>query len=299
LTVADIDRSIPFIDTHHHLWDLERLEYAWLKEPGRPQDSVRLGDYRMIRSTIGMPDRLFREFYGANVVKSVHVEADYTGPDPVDETIWLEGVASEYGFPHAFVVNVDLSKVGADRQLERHMAASSRVRGVRMREQPDDPASPTFLGGYRALASHGLSYELNASPGRILSGLAVARVVSNVQVILVHAGYPVQRDAEYFARWQREVSLLARAENVACKVSGLGMADHQWTIESIRPYVLHCIDAFGPHRIMFGTNWPVDLLYASYLETVDSYRLICVDAGFSRQEQAQMLWQNAEKYYRI
>ena len=86
---------------------------------------------------------------------------------------------------------------------------------------------------------------------------------------------------------------------MACKVSGLGMADNRWTLESLRPYVLHCIEAFGPDRVMFGTNWPVDILFATYIETVDAYRRIIADAGFSREEQAKMLHANAERYYRI
>ena len=94
----------------------------------------------------------------------------------------------------------------------------------------------------------------------------------DIQVILGHAGFPVQRDAEYFDLWRTEMSAPGEAENVACKVSGFGMADNHWTIESIRPWVLHCIEAFGPGRIMFGTNWPVDVLYATYLEQTDAYR---------------------------
>ncbi len=80
---------------------------------------------------------------------------------------------------------------------------------------------------------------------------------------------------------------------------GFGMADNHWTIESIRPWVLHCIDAFGPQRTMFGTNWPVDVLYATYLEQTDAYRTILAEAGFSRADQEDMLHKNAERFYRI
>ena len=119
------------------------------------------------------------------------------------------------------------------------------------------------------------------------------------ELILGHAGFPVQRDDAYFEQWRSEMSALGEAENVACKVSGFGMADNHWTIESIRPWVLHCIEAFGPSRIMFGTNWPVDVLYATYLEQTDAYRTILAEAGFSRSEQEDMLYRNAERLYRI
>ncbi len=86
---------------------------------------------------------------------------------------------------------------------------------------------------------------------------------------------------------------------MACKVSGFGMVDHAWTVESITPWVLHCMEAFGPERIMFGTNWPVDVVYSSYLRQVDAWRWIIAAAGFSREEQEAMLFRNAQRYYGI
>jgi predicted TIM-barrel fold metal-dependent hydrolase len=297
--VTEIDRTIPFIDTHHHLWELDRFPYNWLEDPGWPGHNALIGDYKMIRSTIGAPRRFFKEFYGANVSKSVHVEADYTGPDPVEETVWLEQVAQEYGMPNALVVFCDIEAEGAESQLDHHLEASSRVRGVRVREHPGDPDSAAFKTGYAALARRGLSYELNASPGKLPSGRDVARAFPEIQMILGHAGFPVERDADYFAKWKSEMSALAQADNVACKVSGLGMADNRWTIESIRPWVLHCIEAFGPDRTMFGTNWPVDILYGTYLEQTDAYRVILAGAGLSHADQERMLFRNAERLYRI
>ena len=79
---------------------------------------------------------------------------------------------------------------------------------------------------------------------------AVSIAYPEVLVILGHAGFPVQRDAEYFAQWKSEMSALAKAENVACKISGFGMADNNWSIDSIRPWVMHCIEAFGVNRGM-------------------------------------------------
>ncbi|HSO28457.1 MAG TPA: amidohydrolase family protein [Candidatus Sulfomarinibacteraceae bacterium] len=297
--MAEVDRSIPFIETHHHLWELDRFHYDWLQDPGWPGHNALLGDYKMIRSTIGAPVRFFKEFYGCNVIKSVHVEAAYAGPDPVEETAWLEAVGKEYGFPNAIVAFCDIEKDGAEAELDRHLAASPRVRGIRIRAHPDDPDTAAFKRGYAAMGTRGLSYELNASPGKLLSGRDVAKANPKIQVILGHAGFPVQRDAEYFAQWKKEMSALAEAENVACKISGFGMADNKWTIDSIRPWVLHCIEAFGVDRSMFGTNWPVDILYATYLEQVDAYRVIVAEAGFSRADQEKMLYRNAETFYKI
>ena len=297
--MTDVDRSIPFIDTHHHLWELRRFRYDWLVEPGSPGHNAMLGDYQLIRSTIGNPWRFFKEFYGANVVKSVHVEAAYAGPDPLEETIWLEEVGRAFGFPHALVVFCDIEAEGAEAKLDQHLERSDRVRGVRLREHPDHPDTAAFKAGYAALGRRGLSYELNASPGKILSGREVAIANPDVPVILGHAGFPLRRDHEYFKQWQSEISSLSEVEHVVCKVSGLAMVDHMWTVDSIRPWVLDCIDAFGPSRIMFATNWPVDALYATYLEQTDAYRTIIATAGFSRGEQEAMLYRNAQRVYRI
>ena len=70
-------------------------------------------------------------------------------------------------------------------------------------------------------------------------------------------------------------------------------------MESIKPYVMHCIESFGVDRSMFGTNWPVDSLYATYFEQIDAWRMIIAEAGFNRDEQKKLLYKNAEKFYQI
>jgi predicted TIM-barrel fold metal-dependent hydrolase len=288
----EIDRSIPFVDTHHHLWELDRLPYAWLQVED-PDESAVLGDYRMIRTDWG-PERMFREFHGQNVAKTVHVEAAMSGPDPVAETGWLDGVARVHGCPTALVVYCDLRAEDVEAVLDRHLAASRLVRGVRMRAN-GDPGDPAFRRGFAALASRGLDYDLDV----VEIGRDLARRHPDTQIVLGHAGAPYVRTPEAFEAWSKAIARLAEPENVACKVSGLGMGDHHWTIESIRPWVLRCIEAFGVERTMFGTNWPVDLLYAPYTEQVDAYRTILAGEGFSQADQHRLLHGNAERIYRI
>ncbi len=122
--MTDVDRSIPFIEAHHHLWELDRFHYDWLTDPGWEGHNALLGDYKMIRSTIGNPWRFFKEFYGANVIKSVHIEAAYAGPDALEETVWVEAVAKEFGMPNAMVVFCDIEADGAEAKLDQHLAAS-------------------------------------------------------------------------------------------------------------------------------------------------------------------------------
>jgi len=292
-----VDRGIPFIETHHHLWELERFPYQWLRDPGTAGHNQRLGNYRMIRTDWGI-ERLLKEFYGSNVIKSVHVEGDSGAADSVEETAWLQSIADRYGFPHAIVAFCDLQRADAEAQLARHVEFKN-TRGVRIREHPDDAGARVFREAYAALEKYNFSYELNASPGKLISGRDVAKAYPRIQVILGHTGFPLERTREYFERWSREMSALAEAPNVACKISGLGMVDHDWTVESIRPWVLHCIEAFGVDRAMFGTNWPVDILYSTYLRQIDAYRTVLAKEGFSRADQEKLLYRNAQRFYRI
>jgi predicted TIM-barrel fold metal-dependent hydrolase len=230
---------------------------------------------------------------------AIHIEADSRAEDAVEETIWLEGVARTHGTPNAIVVMCDITRGGAEAELERHLEASPRVRGIRLREHPADTSSAAFQAGYRALARHGLSYELSASPGRLLAARDLARQAPAVRVLVGHAGSPLGRDDDYLARWRREMAALAELDHVACKVSGFASVDHGWTIESLRPLVLYCIEVFGPDRIVFGTDWPVGSLFSTYVEQVDAFRVIVAEAGFSRDDQARMLAGNARRLYRI
>jgi predicted TIM-barrel fold metal-dependent hydrolase len=90
---------------------------------------------------------------------------------------------------------------------------------------------------------------------------------------------------------------IASVENTVVKISGLGMGDHRWTVDSLRPWVLECIDAWGPSRAFFGTNWPVDRLYSSYGDVVDAYRELVDD--FTHDERAALFSGNAERVFRL
>ena len=173
------------------------------------------------------------------------------------------------------------------------------MRGVRIREHPAGGGDARFLANMRAIAGLGLSFESRAWPGPLADALITARALPELPFVVGSTGMPLERGSDYFRWWRREMAALAELPNTVCKISGLGMADHRWTVESIRPWVLACIELFGADRCMFGTNWPVDAVYASYLMTVDAYRTIVADAGFDRVDQARLLSGNARAFYRI
>jgi predicted TIM-barrel fold metal-dependent hydrolase len=131
--------------------------------------------------------------------------------------------------------------------------------------------------------------------------MAIARTIAechpSLPIVLGHAGFPLERTDTYFGAWKGGIEELAKAANVRCKISGLGMADHDWTVDSWRPWVETCLEAFGPHRCMFASNWPVDRSYASYDAVVAAFEEIT--AGLSSDERNAFFSANAIDFYRI
>lgn len=283
------------IDTHHHLWDLGRFRYDWLAGDGQADVADVLGDYASIRADYLIAD-LLAEFVPNGVIKSVHIQADISGEDPVLETRWLQAIADEHGYPHAIVAFTDLRRPGSAAELDRHLL-SANMRGIRMPEVDGLADDLSFRRGTRVLADRGLSLQLDPPPQRMDQFARLARDEPDLRLFLGHAGFPEARGPDYFETWRAAIVDVASADNVVMKISGLGMGDHHWTVDSIRPWVLEAIAVFGVDRCVFGTNWPVDRLYSDLPTLLGAYREIV--AEFSRPERDALLVGNAERFYRI
>jgi predicted TIM-barrel fold metal-dependent hydrolase len=286
---------IPFVDAHHHLWNLDEHRYSWLEGSGDPATTEWLGDYAAIRNNYLVEDYR-RDTNGCGLIKSVHVQAGWSRSDSVGESIWLQHLADEYGLPSAIIGDVDLRADDAEEQLERHSACQG-FRGVRMMQMYGLVTDSRFRRGFAALSKRGLSYDLNIRVPHTSEATSLARDFPGTIILLGNTGNPMQRTDEYFDAWRREMAELAVLPNVVVKISGLGMSDHSWTLESIRRWVLTAIDLFSPDRTMFASNWPVDGLYSTLPELVRAYRALT--ASFSDSERNAMFSGNAERYYRV
>lgn len=287
--------TLPFVDTHFHSFDLAHgeLEYEWLM-PGVMHPN--LGDIDGIKSDKYLVEHFVAESRHSNVIKAVHVEADISSGNPVTETAWLEEAAERTGMPNAIVADADLKDPHVGDILELH-ARHSRVRGIRDFSYGDFLVEESFHRGYALLERHGLLFDV-ACVWEDMSKLGdLAQRFPGIPVVLEHAGFPQQRSAEYFENWRRGLRQVAAAPNTVVKISGLGMGDPWWSVESLRPWVLECIEAFGIARAFFGTNWPVDRLYSSYADVINAYRTIIAD--FADDERQALLATNAERVYRI
>ncbi len=285
----------PYVDTHVHFWDLKDplLRYAWL-EP----DWIHpiLGNIDGLKVLRYMADEFIAETRFQNVAKIVHVQAAIGIADPVEETKWLQVQADATGFPHGIVAHCDLTGADAAQTIARHLQYAN-VRGIRDFGQGDYLMDPAWRRGLGLLAEHDLVFCLDTSWEHMGKVREVAEEKDNVLICMDHAGFPRARDDEYFANWRKGMATAAAAPNVLCKISGLGMCDRRWTVESLRPWVLACIETFGVERCVLATNWPVDRLYSSYGDVLDAYETILSE--LTEAEQTALFSGNAERIFKL
>ena len=171
------------------------------------------------------------------------------------------------------------------------------MKGVRDFSYGDYLVASDFHRGYALMEKYGLIASIAAQWPDMEKLRDLASRFPNTVIVLDHAGGPTERTPEYFNNWRNGMQTAAEAENIICKISGLGMGDHDWTVDSIRPYVLHCIETFGVERSLFATNWPVDSLWSDYDTIVSAYDEITVD--FTESERRALFSANTERLYNI
>lgn len=291
--------SPAFVDSHIHLWDRTQpgLAWDWLT-PGMAHPN--LGDISPLQEREYRIEDFKTDIEGCNVTKAVHVQAAIGSEDPVRETEWLQSVANDHGMPNAIVAYSNLKSPDVETELERHCTFVN-VRGIRDFSEGDYLVDPSFHRGFALLEKLGLVCDLDVTWETMGKARNLAEQFTNTRIVCDHAGFPQGRDEDYFHNWLGGMKTLAGADNVVCKISGLGMGDHmvgrKWTIDSIRPWVLGCIEAFGVDRCFFGTNWPVDRLFSDYRFLVDAY--VEIVKAFSNDEIEALFSRNAEEIYRI
>ena len=293
------------IDAHHHLWDLRAVRYPWLTQ--RASSEGFAGDVSPLQHDYLVSDFL-ADSGSSCVVRSVHVQAESDHSDPVAETRWLQSVADAHGFPHGIVAYAALESKDVDEVLAAHCQFRN-MRGIRQMlnwsndpslnqaERADFMTDPSWRSGFALLDGYGLSFDMQIYPSQAIDAAALADAFPETSIIVDHTGMPAVRDQAGLEAWRQGLRELARRPNVAMKISGLGMFDHHWTTDSVRPFILETIEIFGPDRCMFASNFPVDRLYSSYEVLVQTFREAI--AGFTPHEQALLLRDNAARLYRL
>ena len=284
------------VDSHVHFYDMQHPELVYEHwQPGVPHPTLGWQIQKLAERSYLAEDYI-AESRNANVTKAVHVQAAIGSPDPVTETRWLQEAADRTGFPHGIVAYADLRDPEVQGVLEAHCAFPN-MRGIRDFSRGDYPVESDFHRGFALLEKYSLVSSMAVHWPEMEKLRNLAAKFPNITIVIDHAGMPMEQSEEYFDNWRRGLSTAAEADNIRIKISGLGMGDNNWTVDSIRPYVLQCIEEFGVDRSFFATNWPVDWLWSSFDAVVDAYTEII--AGFTQDEQAAMFSKNVEELYDI
>ncbi len=273
------------IDSHQHFWNYSPEAHAWIDD----SMAALKRDF--------LPEHLKAELEKEGFEGSVAVQASQT----LEETQWLLGLAEKFSYIKGVVGWVDLRSPEARRQLQK-FASRSKFKGVRhvAQSEPDDRflVGKDFLEGIKALEEFHLTYDILVFPRQLPAAIELARRFPRQPFVLDHIAKP-EIKAGKMSPWRENIRELAQNPNVYCKLSGMVTeADWKgWKPEDFKPYLDVIFEAFGPKRLLFGSDWPVCLLagnYASVKKIAEDYL-----AGFSREDREAIMGGNAERFYKL
>jgi L-fuconolactonase len=279
----------PRIDAHHHFWDPARYSYPWMA--GHAMDPVRRAF---------TPDDL-RDALGEARIDGTVLVQTLSSPTETREFLVL---AAATGFVHGVVGWADLTSARIADDLDELLDGPNGRWLVGLRHQVHDEPDPDWLTradvrrGLAAVEARGLAYDLLVRARELPAAVDAVQRFPGLQFVLDHIAKPRIADGHDDA-WSRRMPDLAARPNVAVKLSGMVTeADWStWSPRDLRPFVGRVAEWFGGHRLMFGSDWPVCLLAASYQEVLGG--LIDALPAMTPAELDQVLGLNARRAYRL
>jgi L-fuconolactonase len=273
------------IDAHQHFWRLARGDYAWPS----PDMTILYRDYG--------PEDFFPHAAAAGIERSVIVQATPT----VAETHFLLEIAGSDPRFGGVVGWVPLEDAGAPALLAE-LARNPGFRGVRpmLQSLPQDDwiVRPDLTPAVEALTACGLGFDALVFPRHLPYLRAFAQRHGALSIVIDHAAKPRIGAAGQWQAWADDIASCAALPNVCCKLSGLpSEAGPGWSVDTLRPYVRHLLDVFGPDRLMWGSDWPVveqDGGYAAWRRAADVLLGALPDA-----QRAAIDGETARRFYRL
>jgi L-fuconolactonase len=287
----------PVVDSHHHVWDLSVRDRAWLHEEQVWADEASLAG---LRRSFTMAD-LEPEAAAAGVGATVVVQTD---AEPA-ETPELLALAGTHPLVEGVVGWVDLMKPGAGEAIAalRELPGGQHLAGLRhpVLTEPDDAwlRRPEVLTGLTEVAAAGLVYDVVCLQRQLPGALAAAEALPALTVVLDHVGNP-EGEPPGDGPWATIMRSLAALPNTVCKLSGIlsaPLAGPAQVDPVIRQYYEVVLDAFGPGRLMFGSDWPVCTLGSSYPAVFEAAQVLTAD--LSAAERADVFGGTARRVYRL
>jgi len=279
---ADRDR----IDAHQHFWKYDPARDSWITE----EMSVIRRDF--------LPEHLASECTANGIDSTIAVQADQSE----NETLFLLELAEKNPGIAGVVGWVDLQSPAVEERLAyykrflkmkgfRHILQGEKDRALMLK--------PAFKRGIAALRSFGFTYDVLIFPDQLGYARDFTAAFPDQPFVIDHVAKPYIKDRRLTAEWQAAIRTVAAQENVYCKISGMVTeADWKnWKPEELHPYIDTVVEAFGPKRILFGSDWPVCLVAASY----DAWYGLLKEffTGFSKTEQEAFFGGNAIQFYNL
>ena len=273
------------IDSHHHYWHYDPVEYDWI------DDSM-----KVIRKDF-LPKDLSRTIQEAGIDGVVTVQARQT----IEETEWLISLANQNMFMKGVVGWLPLIESSIEAYLER-FSSDKKLKGVRHVIQgepdPDFIIRPDFNRGISLLNKYSFVYDILIVERQLPNTIRFVDNHPNQVFVLDHIAKPLIGQNQ-ISPWREHIKELARRENVNCKISGMVTeADfNKWTAEQLQPYFEVILEAFGPERLLFGSDWPVCLVATNYKNWADLVKKNILSC--SKEEQGKIMGDNAIRIYRL
>ena len=271
------------IDSHQHFVDIDRFDYYWMS-PATSQ----------LRRNF-LPNDLSPSLETCGVEQTVVVQAHPS----LEETRYLAQLADSHAFIGAIVASVDLTDPKIDVTLEE-LSSYTKVKAVR-HQRAEDETGNWFLNedvirGLTAVARSGLAYDMLIRPQHLSSVPRMMERIPQLRLVIEHMAKPPIASKQ-LEPWAKDLSAVAENPSIFCKVSALATeANHSnWTVEDLKPYVQHASCAFGIERLMWGSDWPVCLLAASYERVMESS--LEAMGSLNPREKALFLGENARSFY--
>ena len=299
-----VNSQIAIVDCHQHLWDRSKFTLPWIKPGSLLDRSYVMSDY-------------LAAIEGTGIKNSIYMEVDVEPSQQQAEAEHLIEICKAKTAPTIAAVISGRPASDAFAAYIKQFNDSPYIKGIRqVLHGGSTPAGyclqDSFVRGIQLLGDLNLSFDLCLRPKELANGGGLAEKCPDTRFILDHCG---NADPESFFKpgdsrlaeaksghtadeWRRGIERVARAKNVICKISGIvARVPKMWSAEDLAPIVNHCLDEFGPERVIFGSDWPVCLNGALLRDWVAALKQIISSRPDAQQR--LLLRENAVRFYRL
>ena len=295
---------LPIVDTHQHLWDLAQFALPWLEDPAMEP----------LRKNHLMSDYLAAA-EGTGIARTVYMEVDVAAEQRVAEAEFVASLCKADDNPMGGAVIGGRPGTEGFRVYIERFKGHDCIKGVRQQvlhgpdAEPERCLQERFVRDVQYLGEVGLSFDLCLRPSELGDAVGLVDQCPDTRFIVDHCGNadpqivngaaehdPANPFSHTKEQWQRDMAALAERERVVCKISGIiARVPAGWSADALAPTVEHCLDRFGPDRVVFGGDWPVCNFGASLGAWVAALRAIVAERP--EEDQAKLFAGNAERLY--